>query len=259
MGMVLGRAGGEQGSGAPTRPGPGTVGPSWGLVPYPLGLLPGRDPHLCSLKDSRSPDGAYLGIGCDVGTTGANLGQLAICSWTLAQEAACTLILASATWKWGAAGGSRHGRGPGGASGRGWVGRSLVTGQHWATLRSSSIHRQHLLARETHWVSWKLGWGGRGGPSVVGSAPHMSLLAMIPVEVGSEGHSRAGWDRAVSQPPNPLRAPFCCSPGREPCKPTVVSPHGWPCPPSWGRRAGGRVGTEGMSPADTAGDTPHRT
>lgn len=40
---------------------------------------------------------AYLGIGWDVGTTGTNLGQLAICSWTFMQEETCTLILASVT------------------------------------------------------------------------------------------------------------------------------------------------------------------
>ena len=41
--------------------------------------------------------GAYLGMGWDVGTTGTNLGQLAICSWTFMQEETCTLILASVT------------------------------------------------------------------------------------------------------------------------------------------------------------------
>lgn len=40
---------------------------------------------------------AYLGMGWDVGTTGTNLGQLAICSWTFMQEEICTLILASVT------------------------------------------------------------------------------------------------------------------------------------------------------------------
>lgn len=40
---------------------------------------------------------AYLGMGWDVGTTGTNLGQLAICSWTFMQEEMCTLILASVT------------------------------------------------------------------------------------------------------------------------------------------------------------------
>lgn len=42
---------------------------------------------------------AYLGMGWDVGTTGTNLGQLAICSWTFMQEEMCTLILASVTWE----------------------------------------------------------------------------------------------------------------------------------------------------------------
>ena len=42
---------------------------------------------------------AYLGMGWDVGTTGTNLGQLAICSWTFTQEDTCTLILASVTWE----------------------------------------------------------------------------------------------------------------------------------------------------------------
>lgn len=42
---------------------------------------------------------AYLGMGWDVGTTGTNLGQLAICSWTFMQEDTCTLILASVTWE----------------------------------------------------------------------------------------------------------------------------------------------------------------
>lgn len=35
-----------------------------------------------SLPDARQ----YLGIGWDVGTTGTNLGQLAICSCTFAQD-----------------------------------------------------------------------------------------------------------------------------------------------------------------------------
>lgn len=39
----------------------------------------------------------YLGIGWDVGTTGTNLGQLAICSCTLEQEAMCDLIFTSVT------------------------------------------------------------------------------------------------------------------------------------------------------------------
>lgn len=38
-------------------------------------------------------------MGWDVGTTGTNLGQLAICSWTFMQEDTCTLILASVTWE----------------------------------------------------------------------------------------------------------------------------------------------------------------
>lgn len=46
-------------------------------------------------------------MGCDVGTTGTNLGQLAICSWTFMQEEMCTLILASVTWE------ERQGRGSG--------------------------------------------------------------------------------------------------------------------------------------------------
>ena len=41
--------------------------------------------------------GADLGMGWDVGTTGTNLGQVAICSWTFMQEETCTLILASVT------------------------------------------------------------------------------------------------------------------------------------------------------------------
>jgi hypothetical protein len=38
-------------------------------------------------------------MGWDVGTTGANLGQLAICSWTFMQEDTCPLLLASVTWE----------------------------------------------------------------------------------------------------------------------------------------------------------------
>jgi hypothetical protein len=40
---------------------------------------------------------AHLGMGWDVGTTGTNLGQLAICSWTFRQEEMCTLIFARVT------------------------------------------------------------------------------------------------------------------------------------------------------------------
>lgn len=36
-------------------------------------------------------------MGWDVGTTGTNLGQLTICSWTFRQEEMCALILASVT------------------------------------------------------------------------------------------------------------------------------------------------------------------
>lgn len=53
--------------------------------------------------------------------------------------------------------------------------------------------------------------------------------------------------------------PFCCSPGRVPCRMRAASPRGWPCPPSWGQRAGGTEGTGGMVPAGMAGGTPHRT
>lgn len=53
--------------------------------------------------------------------------------------------------------------------------------------------------------------------------------------------------------------PSCCSPGRVPCRRRAASPHGWPCPPSWGQRAGGTAGTEGMAPAGMAGGTPRRT
>lgn len=41
----------------------------------------------------------YLGIGWEVGTTGTNLGQLAICSCTLEQEAMWLLIFTRATWR----------------------------------------------------------------------------------------------------------------------------------------------------------------
>lgn len=36
-------------------------------------------------------------MGWDVGTTGTNLGQLAICSWTFRHEEMCALIFASVT------------------------------------------------------------------------------------------------------------------------------------------------------------------
>lgn len=42
-------------------------------------------------------------MGWDVGTTGTNLGQLAICSWTFRQEETCALILASVTCEMGEA------------------------------------------------------------------------------------------------------------------------------------------------------------
>lgn len=53
--------------------------------------------------------------------------------------------------------------------------------------------------------------------------------------------------------------PSCCSPGRVPCRTRAASPRGWPCPPSWGRKAGGTTGTGGMVPAGMVGGTPHRT
>lgn len=54
-------------------------------------------------------------------------------------------------------------------------------------------------------------------------------------------------------------SPSCCSPGRAPCRTRAASPRGQPCPPSWGRRAGGTGGRAGTAPADMAGGTPHRT
>lgn len=41
----------------------------------------------------------YLGIGWEVGNTGTNLGQLAICSWTLGQETMWDLIFTRVTWE----------------------------------------------------------------------------------------------------------------------------------------------------------------
>lgn len=38
-------------------------------------------------------------MGWDVGSTGTNLGQLAICSWTFMQEEMCTLIFARVTYE----------------------------------------------------------------------------------------------------------------------------------------------------------------
>lgn len=49
------------------------------------------------------PGFAYLGMGWDVGTTGTNLGQLAICSWTFRQEEMWALIFASVTCEIGEA------------------------------------------------------------------------------------------------------------------------------------------------------------
>lgn len=63
------------------------------------------------------PWAAYLGMGWDVGTTGTNLGQLAICSRTFRQEVTCMRILARVTWETGRAGlshGARWRRRPGG-------------------------------------------------------------------------------------------------------------------------------------------------
>ena len=70
-------------------------------VPYLQGARPHRPPREVGpeLPHGGGPStAAHLGMGWDVGTTGTNLGQLAICSWTFTQEATCTLILASATW-----------------------------------------------------------------------------------------------------------------------------------------------------------------
>lgn len=53
--------------------------------------------------------------------------------------------------------------------------------------------------------------------------------------------------------------PSCCSPCRAPCRKRAASPRGWPCPPSWGRKAGGTAGTVGTAPAGRAGGTPRRT
>lgn len=58
----------------------------------------GQEPPLQGTGALSTRSGAaYLGMGCDVGTTGTNLGQLAICSWTFMQEETCTRILASVT------------------------------------------------------------------------------------------------------------------------------------------------------------------
>lgn len=42
---------------------------------------------------------SYLGMGCDVGTTGMNFGQLAICSCTFVQDEMCDLILTSVIYR----------------------------------------------------------------------------------------------------------------------------------------------------------------
>lgn len=54
--------------------------------------------HLC-LCCSGPPRPAYLGMGWEVGTTGTNLGQLAICSCTLEQETMWDLIFTRVTWE----------------------------------------------------------------------------------------------------------------------------------------------------------------
>lgn len=95
------------------------LGPSWGPLPAGGEALRQQPSHLLRVGPHCPPrevgpelphrggpgEAAYLGMGWDVGTTGTNLGQLAICSWTFTQEATCTLILASVTW------GGEEGRG----------------------------------------------------------------------------------------------------------------------------------------------------
>lgn len=95
------------------------LGPSWGPLPAGGEALRRQPSHLLRVGPHCPPrevgpelphrggpgEAAYLGMGWDVGTTGTNLGQLAICSWTFTQEATCTLILASVTW------GGEEGRG----------------------------------------------------------------------------------------------------------------------------------------------------
>lgn len=51
-----------------------------------LGLLVRMDGNVRAVCTSLRTTPQYLGIGWDVGTTGTNLGQLAICSCTFAQD-----------------------------------------------------------------------------------------------------------------------------------------------------------------------------
>lgn len=54
-------------------------------------------------------------------------------------------------------------------------------------------------------------------------------------------------------------SPFYCSPGRAPCKKRAASPRSMTCQPSLGRKACGRGGREGTSPAGRAAGTHHKT
>lgn len=105
-----------------------------------------------------------------------------------------------------------------------------------------------------------------------GSAQRHGGWASTAVD-SSTGKGRAqflcwGWNQDHKHPiKSPLPAPqspsggvpSCCSPGRVPCTMRAASPRGRPCPPFWGRRAGGTGGIEGTAPADMAGGTPRRT
>lgn len=128
----------------------------------------------------------------------------------------------------------------------------------------------------TQSLSQAVGWGvatcdtqhgqGEAGLSLVGEGPSRAFRS-------SAGKGRAQFHcwRAEPGPQVPDQSPLpaqeapqggvpsCCSPGRVPCRRRAASPHGWPCPPSWGQRAGGTAGTEGMAPAGMAGGTPRRT
>lgn len=82
----------------------------------------------------------------------------------------------------------------------------------------------------------------------------------VPLQEGGTRTPRAQ-SKAPSQPPKAPQGgiPSCYSPGRAPCRMRAASPRGRPCPPFWGRRAGGTGGIEGTAPADMAGGTPRRT
>lgn len=124
-------------------------------------------------------------------------------------------------------------------------------------------------AQARQWSGGDATWDKRQGHlevlGAMGEGPSRAARSIGKEEPSSSSGGRnQGPKHSIKAPFWPQGTPWggvpsCCSPGRVPYRMRAAFPPGWPCPPSWGRRAGGIVGTGGTVLAGMAGGTPHRT